>query len=829
MTYRHSRGRVCRSLLRLSALTLACGMLGGTAWAQTALPADQDAIEWHQPAQPMGNAITALALRTGLQIGVDADAVRGKQAPALEGRLTARQALLALLEGSGLEAVRGSSGSYTIRPATPAPVRANPTTGEEAAGGSLPTVTVAAGRDTVTEGTGSFTTDSPIRTAAGLPLTLRETPQSVTVITRQRMDDQGISQVSDVLRRTPGISFVQNGNSGSDSNSVYSRGFMVENFQIDGIPQAGTASGSWLQQTGDLAPYDRVEVVRGATGLLNGVGTPAATINLVRKRPTAEFQANASISAGSWNYYRGEVDIGGPINESGTVRGRIVAAVQDNESWIDRYKEQKQIFYGIVEADLTPATRLTAGVNIQQHDSDSSARSGLPLFFSDGSLANFDRSANAAASWAHSYQDQSQYFLAVDHRFDNGWTAHAAFNRSERAYDDVIGYAARGYVNRTTGAGLSLWPTRWNSEPVQNAADFHATGPFELFGRRHDLVLGYNISRTVDRPPSYTNWYIPGYDSSIPNFYLWNGDYPAEPFNPQTGTNETATNQSGAYATVRLRPTDALSVILGARVSDWSERKRSIPFSGKATFSSRSENGVVTPYAGVVYDLTDHWSVYTSYTDIFKPQTSKDLSGNTLDPLEGKAYEAGVKGSFYEDQLNVSAAVFQTDQDNLAVALPGQFAPDGSAAYRAARGTRSRGYELEAAGELMRDWQIGAGFSRSVARDADGVRLNTQVPGQLFRLFTTYRIASIGNGLTVGGGVNWQSETYSSNLGPSGKARFTQPSYGTLDLMARYQINKQLSMSVSLNNVFDKTYYTSTTSSFYGAPRNVQVTLRGTF
>ncbi|MDM0028088.1 TonB-dependent siderophore receptor [Variovorax saccharolyticus] len=817
-------GRRAGPCHRLSAFALALGLAAGGAWAQTSAADAGQAIEWHQPAQPLGSALTALAVHTGLLVGVDAEVVRGKQAPAIEGRYTPRQALLMLLEGSGLEAARGASGGYTVRTATPRP-RAETASEAPASGGSLDTVTVTAGRDTVTEGTGSFTTDAPIGTATGLPLTLRETPQSVTIITRQRMEDQSIRQVSDVLRNTTGLSFVQSGNAGTDANSVYSRGFQVENYQIDGIPQLG----SWLTQTGDLAPYDRVEIVRGATGLMNGVGTPAATINLVRKRPTQQFQANVSLSAGSWNYLRGEVDIGGALNEAGTVRGRIVAAVQDNESWIDRYKEKKQVFYGIVEADLTPATRLTAGLDLQQHDNDASARSGLPLFFSDGSLANYDRSASAAASWAHSYQDQRQFFVALDHRFDNGWTAHAAFNQSRRGYDDVIGYAARGYVNRTTGTGLSLWPNRWKSEPVQNAADFHATGPFELFGRKHELVVGYNISRTVDEPPSFTNWNIPGYNAAIPNFYLWNGSYPAEPFNPQTGTNETATNQSGLYATTRLRPTDALSVILGARVSDWSEKTRRIPYTGRATFSSRSENGVVTPYAGLVYDLGDHWSVYTSYTDIFRPQTNKDLSGNNLEPLEGIAYEAGVKGSFYNDQLNVSAAVFQIDQDNLPVLIPNQFAPDGSAAYRAAQGTQSRGYELEAAGEVMSGWQIGTGFSRSVARDAAGVRLNTQVPNNLFKLFTTYRIAGIGNGLTVGGGVNWQNETYSSNLGPRGNARFTQSSYATVDLMARYQVNKSMSVAVALNNVFDKTYYTSTTSSFYGAPRNFMVTLRGSF
>lgn len=444
-------------------------------------------------------------------------------------------------------------------------------------------------------------------------------------------------------------------------------------------------------------------------------------------------------------------------------------------------------------------------------------------------MTNFARSQSAAANWAHSYQDQRQFFTALDHRFDNGWAVHAAFNQSRRGYDDLIGYAARGYVNRGTGAGLSLWPTHWRSQPVQNAADIYAGGPFELFGRKHEFVVGYSASRTKDTPSTYSAWTIPGYNASIPNFWSWNGDFPAVPFNPQTGTSETATNQTGTYATARLRPTDALSVILGARVSDWSEKTRRMPFQGKSTYTTRTETGVVTPYAGLVYDFNANWSGYASYTDIFKPQTQKTTTGDYLDPLKGKAYELGVKGAFYDERLNFTAAVFDVRQDNLAVALTNQFAPDGSAAYRAAKGTITRGYEFELAGELSREWQIGAGFSHSVARDAKGERLNTQVPKNLLKLFTTYRIAGIGNGLTVGGGLNWQSEVHTSKLGPTASATFSQPGYATLDLMARYPLSKQLTLSVALNNVTDKRYYTSTTSSFYGAPRNLQVTLRGTY
>ncbi|MDQ7957742.1 MAG: TonB-dependent siderophore receptor [Pseudomonadota bacterium] len=815
-----------RAQRRLSAIAIALQFAGAglvPAYAQQPPPGG-GAVALSQPAQPLGAALNALAARTGLLVGVDAELVRGRQAPALEGSFTPVEALRRLLAGSGLEAVPGAGGSYTLRPlsaAVPGPAAQ----ADAATLGTLGVVQVTSQRDTVTEGSGSYTTNGMVSSATRLDLTLRETPQSISIITRDRMDDQGLAQVSDVLRQAPGLTFIQSGDAGTDSNAVYARGFAVENYQIDGIAQTG----SWLTQTGDLAPYDRVEIVRGATGLLNGVGTPAATINLVRKRPTAQFQGTASLSAGSWNQVRSEVDIGGPLNAAGTVRGRIVAAAQKGNSWIDRYEGKKHIFYGIVEADLSRDTRLTAGVELQQHDNDGTARSGLPLFFSDGSLARWDRSASAAASWAYSHQRQRMVFASLDHRLGNGWKTHVSFNRSERSYDDVIGYAARGYVNRLTGAGLSLWPNQWNSQPVQNAIDAYVSGPFTLFGRQHEAVFGVSASRTTELAPGYTNWTIPGYNASIPNYYLWNGDYPAAPYNPQISETRKATAQSGAYATVRLKPTDRLSLIGGVRVSDWKDESRRWTYAtGALATSLRTENGVVTPYTGVVYDFADQWSAYASYTSIFKPQTNKTTSGDYLDPLEGDAYEAGVKGALLNERLNVSAAVFEIRQDNLAVALTNQFAPDGSPAYRAAQGTRTRGYEFEVAGEVRTGLQVGASFTHAVARDADGARLNTNVPKNTLKLFTSYLIPGIGQGLTVGGGFNWQSAIYTDKVGPSA-VRFTQPSYATLDLMANLRINRQLSVSFALNNVFDKRYYTSTSASYYGAPRNARVTLKATF
>ncbi|MNJ87746.1 Ferric-pseudobactin BN7/BN8 receptor precursor [compost metagenome] len=755
-------------------------------------------------AGPLGRTLSTFSAQAGIALSFDPALTDGLLSPALSGTYSARDALNRLLAGSGLELVQRTDGTYTLNKAAAA-------TATPRESSTLPEVQVTAVQSATTEGTGSYTTGSA-STATRLNLSIRETPQSVSVITRQRMDDQGLSQLSDVVTQTPGLVIAQTGNGGSDSSPIYSRGFVVENYQVDGVGQVFSGYNS-LFQTNDMAIYDRVEVVRGATGLMNGVGAPSATINLMRKRPTAQFQASAKVEAGSWNYYRAEADLSAPLNEAGSLRGRVVAAYQENDSYIDRLHEKKEILYGIVEADLSPATLATFGVSLQNHDATGHSRGARPAYFSDGSRAIWARSDSAAAEWAYSKRHNQSIFASIEHQFDNEWVAKATLSQGKSNYDELLGYATGGNPDRVSGAGTILYASRWVGNPTQNSLDLYASGPFNLLGRKHDLVIGATVARTKVDAPTYGNWTL----LSIPNIYTWDGNTPLNPNKPIQGNYTDEENISSAYSTVRFRPTDALSLILGSRITSWERMQSSVK-------DARYENGKVTPYAGLVYDFNKNWSGYASYTDIFKPQNNKTASGDYIDPLLGKSYELGAKAEFFDKRLNLGMAMYKIEQDNLAVSIPNVFAPDGSQAYRAVSGTSTRGFEAELSGELARNWQGSIGFSRGITVDRNKARLNTNIPQNTFKVFTTYRLAGFGDGLTVGGGVRWQSEIYSVNQGPA-QARFTQAAYSVVDLMARYEISRQLTLTANLYNAFDKSYYTSTGNSYYGAPRNVRVGL----
>ncbi|MNH08344.1 Ferripyoverdine receptor precursor [compost metagenome] len=379
---------------------------------------------------------------------------------------------------------------------------------------------------------------------------------------------------------------------------------------------------------------------------------------------------------------------------------------------------------------------------------------------------------------------------------------------------------------------------RWEGHRVQNTADLNLSGPFSLFGREHDLVVGYNASYSRQTGATWDTSEFAMVPGSI---FDWKGHIGVPDF-PKNGKYEQKKSQTGAYIATRLRPTDDLSVILGTRVStfkyddnyDYDGLNPLFPDSQ----ASYKQHGVVTPYAGVVYDLNDTYSVYASYTSIYQPQSNKDSNGSTLDPVEGDSYETGLKAAYLEGKLNASLALFRTEQDNVAEQI-GTNPATNEGIFKATSGATTEGVELELSGELQEGWNLSAGYTYARTRDADeqrmyGFPMSTSKPEHLVRVFTTYRLPGVMDKVTVGGGVNWQSAFYGKiyNRSVNDYTFIKQGGYTLVDLMSRYQYNEHLSFTVNANNVFDKRYLSGLgnfDTTYYGEPRNMMLTTRWDF
>lgn len=776
------------------------------------------------PAGSLAEALSQFAAASGVMITFSAEDTAGLGSPGLQGDFELHQGFAHLLQGSGLRLVQAGNKRYVLAKA------------ERGAALELGATSInAAGLGATTEGTGSYTTGQS-NTATKLPLTLRETPQSISVVTRQRMDDQGLNDITEVLQQTPGLS-VQS--LGSERFNIYSRGYSVDNYQFDGIPTTlDIATQMSAQSLADMAIYDRVEVLRGATGLMTGAGDPSATINLVRKRPTAEFKGHITAGVGSWDKYRSEVDLSGPLTPTGNVRGRMVAAYQQNNSFMDHYSQEKQIFYGVLEADLTDTTLLTVGADYQKNNPQGSSSVAFPLFHSNGEQTSFSRSTNSAARWSHNPQDALNTFASLEQKLAYDWTLKASVNQMYIKRDDYkLATASWGFPDESTGAGVRLYGGAGSTWQKQTGLDVQAQGPFQLFGRQHELIVGYNYSRYENRHTPTRGTRIEG---TFVNVYDWD-NYTDKPVmgGGKLYDGDTVIHQTGTYIATRLRPTDDLSVILGARVSkydyDYDLTYPATPLSNRTT--DYKESGVVTPYAGVVYDLNDIHSVYASWTSIYKPQSLRDADGSTLEPREGDNYEVGLKSEFFDGRLNTSIAAYEVKQDNLAVLDEGKTVNnDGlTAAYKAVSGATTRGFEVEANGELMPGWNVSASYNHGITKDRDGERLNTEAPANMVKLWSTYRLPGDFDRLTVGGGANWQSGTHIT-VTPStalGTVKAKQSQFTVVNLMARYQLTDQLSTTLNINNLFDKKYIsaldTTFYSGYYGEPRNVMLNTRYDF
>jgi outer membrane receptor for ferric coprogen and ferric-rhodotorulic acid len=685
-----------------------------------------------------------------------------------------------------------------------------------------------------TEGTRSYTTSST-SSATGLPLSIRETPQSVTVITRQQMDDRGVQSISDALRNTPGISTQKYD---SDRTEFSARGFAITNFQYDGvnIPYDGVY-GENPNNGDDASSLDRIEIVKGATGLMTGSGDPSATVNLIRKKPTKEFKASISGTVGSWDAYRGVGDISGSLNETGSVRGRFVGAYSDKNSYQDHYSQKKDLFYGVLEADLTPDTLLTFGIDKSSTTPRGSSWTGNPVYFSDGGRTDFSRHFNPGADWSRRDFDDITYFASLEQALANDWKFKASLDQKTTDHDTRLASASGGNPDRATGEGMFLYWGRWEGHRVQNTADVNVTGPFSLGGREHELVAGFMASHSRQTGATYDTSAFEMVPGSI---YDWNGDLPEQDF-PKNGKYERTQSQNGLYLATRLHATDDLSIILGSRLSTFKYNEDYSYYPGAGlddTHASYKEHGVVTPYAGVVYDLDDTYSVYASYTSIYQPQTYKDAAGSTLAPVEGDSYEAGLKAAYFDGRLNASLAFFRIEQDNVAESI-GTNAVTNEGIYKAIDGATTKGVELELAGEVADGWNVSAGYTYARTRDAEeqriyGFPLSTTKPEHVVRTFTTYRLPGALDQVTVGGGISWQSEFYGKIYSPTvgDYTRIKQGGYTLVDLMSRYEYDEHLSFTLNANNVFDKRYLSGLgnfDTTYYGEPRNVMLTTKWDF
>ena len=838
-------------LIRHTALSLALATASAVAMSLPAQAAQQqktDTRTYDIEAGQLDQVLTRFAEQSGLRLMVVSEWVEGQQSDGLKGNYPVQQGLDRLLLRSGLSA-RVSDDVILIEK-TPAQ------------GGAVElgaTTIQGQGMGEMTESSGSYTTGL---TSIGskTPTSLRQTPQSVSVVTAQAIQDSRAVDLTDALKLTPGITLKKTSVRTTD---FYSRGFMIQNIQIDGAaPMAlGNSAGSFYSNKNyDLVEFDHVEVLRGASGLFGGTGDPGGMINLVRKRPLDAYQLKIDTSAGSWDNYRTQFDVTGPMGFDGKLRGRLVAAYSNNGSFQDHVSDEKPTVYGVLEADIQPDTRVTFGGRSERIHVNGSGI-GLPRYITGDDLG-LSRRTSLTQGWAYQDGRSQELFAKIDHEFNDDWKVNATYTRTLESGLSKSAFASNG-LNPITLKGTNWGGTTTAYRSEQGSADINLAGKFDAFGLRHEFLFGMDHQKITSRWRGTGQHEGAGADLDVfdPDSTPWPQPPTRKDFFRDYSPNDQV--QYGLYSTLRLQLAEPLHLIVGARVqrvkysqtyrADWDGGG----FKTESDVSSR-EPTKLTPYGGLVYDLNDEWSTYASYSEQYRPQQLKlqgPAPGTPLEAMKGRAYETGLKGELFGGVVNTNFSIYYTERENEAVADLRYPSTDvqfgGNCCYLAEGKVISKGVDMEVSGEVMPDWMLIAGYTYNNNQNRkDNAAFSTITPKHMLKLWSTYRLPGAFNDVKLGGGVNLQSATYvSGSAGVLDKMGnpvkdaddkdlsipfdYKQSGYAVWNAMAEYRLDENWTLAYNLNNVFDKTYYTAVGSSYsgnwYGDPRNHMLTLRGTF
>lgn len=648
--------------------------------------------------------------------------------------------------------------------------------------------------------------------ATNLDLAIKDTPQSISVVTDEQMREFGADSVNEALRLATGV---QVDEWETNRASYSARGFDILNTQIDGtgLPNNwGVATG-----TTDSFGYQKVEVIRGANGLLTGVGNAAGTINYVRKRPTNDRQGMVGASYGSWGTTRVEADYSTPFAASGSWAGRVVAVHEDGDSHLRDNHNRRNYLYGVVDGQVGDDGTLTLGYSYQRAKSKGIMWGALTFMNSDGSQARWPTSASTTQDWTYWNTTDQTGFAEYLHQLGADWLLKLAYNYRHASGDERMFYAYDGRgtgLDPATGLGLVGFPWGGIDKASSHIGEATLNGHFELFGRDQEATFGASLAKSSSTGRELTA------DLSSP---AW-GALPPFPYSPHAipepswsaPTVYSVLNQrlQRAFGATRIALNDRLKLIAGLNYAEYRRDGRSyaLPFDQTTSHTS--------PYGGITYDFNPHLLGYVSYSDIYQPQDQVDANNRYLDASKGRNYEIGLKADWLDQRLLTTLAMFKADQNGLATPT-GQYNQYGQSIY-APVDVQSKGVELEATGKLGEHVNLVLGYTALKLTGADGDATYRWVPRRTANLLLSVRLPAC-RAVSLGVGGHWQSAI--SNVESSGLT-VHQGSYAVLNGFVAWDFRPNATLRLNVRNLGNEKYTnTLRYSGYYGAPRNYTLSL----
>jgi iron complex outermembrane recepter protein len=660
---------------------------------------------------------------------------------------------------------------------------------------------------TVTAGSEYAVTET--RSGTKTDLSLNEVPQAITIVNRQIMDAQNVVKLDDALKNVAGV---MPGGYYDGWDYYRIRGFDASfNTFIDGL----RGGNGMMEETWGL---ESVEVLKGPSSALYGQSVLGGLVNIVTRKPVPDRFAHVQLTAGSFNFIDPAIDIGGSLNSSRSVYGRLAALYHSADSYVDYAYRHRYYFAPSLTWKPANSTSLTLIGRIQRDN----GRNGMPLPALGTALPNINGPLSI-----HTYDGEleananklaeanQQFGLQFHHTINEFLTfsENARFAWYQQDWNRVYYPSFLGEDQRTLYRYPLSWHGPWQNDQADTSLEAHGS----FWKMQHDALMGVDFYRN---PSSARGYSIDFSDmSQYEPMDLYHPVYGANPIQQLQlyTTSNTVTQFTGIYLQDHIRLPQHLTVTAGGRIDLAKNESKGSP--------NQNSTGM-TPRIGVTWQAIQSTTLYASFSRSFMPQSGLifdgSVSGAFIAPERGKQWEGGVKSSFFAGRLLATAALFQLDRGNVATTDPVH--PN----FNLVTGQqRSRGVELEATLHPLPGWNLTSAYSyiNAVVTHDTSLPSGTptiNAPKNIFNLWSTYDLQrGFARGLSFGiGGRHYTDQ--SGDLANS----FELPGYGIVDASVTYR-RGPTQWQINANNLASKRYWAGSYSDVYVKPGEPRV-IRGT-
>ncbi|MGN2482806.1 TonB-dependent siderophore receptor [Acinetobacter calcoaceticus] len=645
-------------------------------------------------------------------------------------------------------------------------------------------------------------------------IALKDTPQSVSVVTQKVIEDIGATRLIEALDLAGGVGRANNfGGQGLTGFNL--RGFTSGEFYRNGFP-----INRGYPNAPDSNTIERIDVLRGPSSSLYGRGDPGGTFNLISKTPKSEQQTTLGAQLNSEGLYRTTVDTTGTIPNAENIGYRLNVIAEGGDSYRDNVESKRYGIAPVIQWQASDATKVTFEADIlrNQHPLDR----GHTRYPAQKSF----NSSPETYLWETGkynnriYNDNNMTQLRVEHDLGNDWKLNAGV---QYLNGKLYGYAveANGIQNdgETLGRNYNYRELKWQDTDAQ----INLTGNFQLLGLAHTLVTGleyenYDYKSYIIR----SSGDISSYPININDPVL---GQPLPELNRVTTHDRENLKTTAVFVQDQIDLNERLSTLLGLRFEHYEhDYKNLLP----NTANWNTSHDAFIPRLGLIFKARDDLSIYSNAAKSFKPNTGANRNGEGFDPEEGISYELGFKWQALDNMLSVDSAIFYAEKENVLTIDPID------SAYKVSAGeVRSRGIELNIAGQITPAWKIIGGYAYT---DAEVTKDNTlqkgtalaNIPKNSFNLLNIYEFQG---GALQGLGLGVNQKYIDKRTGQTANSTYTMKGYAVTDLVSYYQATPKLRLNLDLKNILDKVYDESAFNlyAYPGEPRIVQFGMSYTF